>query len=167
MKQVEATNQILEQVNKKEFIEGRQFVTFILEDEEYGVDIVQVQEIIGYKKPTLLPNVASFIKGVINLRGNVIPVVDVREKFRMSAREVDASTVVMIIEVEGKTMGMIVDGVSDVVMLDDKDIQPTPQFTSKINTEFIRGMGRKNKKFIILLDIDQVLSERELEAFNA
>ena len=146
---------------------GNQFVTFMLAGEEYGVDIMRVQEIIGYCRFTKIPNVADFIKGVLNLRGTVVPVVDLRIKFGMDEKEYDKYTVIMIVEVAGRVMGIIVDSVSDVVMLADEDIQPTPKFSTKIKTDFINGMGKQEDKFIILLDIDKVLSDEELEVVDA
>ena len=147
--------------------DDNQFVTFTLAEEEYGVDILRVQEIIGYKGFTKIPRVADFIKGVLNLRGTVVPVVDLRRKFAMDEKDYDKFTVIMIVEVAGRVIGIIVDAVSDVVSLDSDDIQPTPRFSEKIRTEFIKGMGRKEDKFIILLDIDKVLSDEELEIVDA
>jgi purine-binding chemotaxis protein CheW len=144
--------------------EVSQYVTFLLADEEYGVDIMKVREIIGYKGFTKIPNVTEFIKGVLNLRGAVVPVIDLRLKFGMEEKEYDKFTVIMIAEVAGKTMGIIVDAVSDVVSLNEEDIQPKPDFSADIDTDFINGMGKKEDKFIILLDIDKVLSESEIEA---
>ncbi len=146
--------------------DGNQFVTFTLADEEYGVDIMQVQEIIGYRGFTKIPNVNKFIKGVLNLRGLVVPVIDLRLKFNLEEKEFDQFTVIMIVEVDGRTMGIIVDSVSDVVALDNEAIQETPQFSSNINTDFINGMGKKEDKFIILLDINKVLTEEEMEEVN-
>jgi purine-binding chemotaxis protein CheW len=147
--------------------EGSQFVTFTLAEEEYGVDIMKVQEIIGYRGFTKIPNVSQFIKGVLNLRGTVVPVVDLRLKFNMEEKEYDQYTVIMIVEVAGRIMGIIVDAVSDVVSLGDDEIQPTPRFSSAISTEFIKGMGKKEEKFIILLDINKVLSDQELEEVDS
>jgi len=147
-------------------LEGDQFVTFTLGDEEYGVDILKVQEIIGYKGFTKIPDVADYVKGVLNLRGTVVPVVDLRLKFKMPAKTYDKFTVIMIVVVDGRVMGIIVDAVSDVVNLGPNDIQPTPRIAAKIKTEFIKGMGRKDDNFIILLDIEKVLSLEELDELD-
>jgi purine-binding chemotaxis protein CheW len=140
-----------------------QYVTFTLADEEYGVDIMRVQEIIGYRGFTKIPNVNPFIKGVLNLRGTVVPVIDLRLKFNLAEKAFDQFTVIMIVEVSGRIMGIIVDSVSDVVTLEKEDIRETPRFSNAINTDFINGMGKKEDKFIILLDIDKVLTDREME----
>ena len=144
-------------------LEGDQYVTFALAGEEYGVDILKVQEIIGYKGFTKIPDVAEYVKGVLNLRGTVVPVVDLRIKFKMPEKSYDKFTVIMIVVVEGRVMGIIVDAVSDVVNFGANDIQPTPKIASKVNTDFIKGMGRKDEKFVILLDIEKVLSLEELD----
>jgi len=144
-------------------LEGDQYVTFALAGEEYGVDILKVQEIIGYKGFTKIPDVAEYVKGVLNLRGTVVPVVDLRIKFQMAEKAYDKFTVIMIVVVEGRVMGIIVDAVSDVVNLNRNDIQPTPRVGAKVKTDFIKGMGRREDKFIILLDIEKVLSLEELD----
>jgi purine-binding chemotaxis protein CheW len=143
-----------------------QFVTFSLADEEYGVDIMKVQEIIGYQGFTKIPNLPSFIKGVLNLRGTVVPVIDLRAKFSLEEKEYNKFTVIIVLTVLGRIMGMIVDSISDVVIFDDKEIEETPNFGSKIQTKFIKGMGKKEEKFVILLDIDKVMSEQDLEAID-
>ena len=148
-------------------LEGKQYVTFSLEDEEYGMDILRVQEIIGYKGFTKIPDVADYVKGVLNLRGTVVPVIDLRLKFNMPAKPYDKFTVIMIVVVEGRVMGIIVDAVSDVVNLGQNDIQPTPKIAAKIRTEFIKGMGRMEEDFIILLDIEKVLSLEELDEIDS
>ncbi|MCL6471581.1 MAG: chemotaxis protein CheW [Firmicutes bacterium] len=146
---------------------GDQFVTFTLEGEEYGVEILKVQEIIGYQGFTKVPNVPDFVKGVLNLRGSVVPVIDLRLKFSMKEKEYDKFTVILILEVKERIIGVIVDAVSDVVSLTEDDIQPTPDFSSGIRADFIASMGRKDDKLIIILDIDKVLSESELEVLEA
>lgn len=146
---------------------ANQYVTFMLDNEEYGVEILKVQEIIGYIGFTKLPNMPTFIKGVLNLRGTVVPVIDLRRKFHMENKDYDKFTVIMILEVAGRIMGIIVDSVSDVINLDEDDIQPTPSFSTKIRTDFIKSLGKKNEKFIIMLDMDRVLSEKELEATDS
>lgn len=144
-----------------------QFVTFSVGDEEYGVEILRVQEIIGYQGFTKIPNVPSFVKGVINLRGSVVPVIDLRLKFNMAEKDYDKFTVILILEVKDRVIGIIVDAVSDVVSLLESEIQPTPDFSSGIRADFISAMGRKDDKLIIILDVDKVLSEGDLEMLAA
>ena len=144
-----------------------EFVTFMLDDEEYGVSIQNVQEIIGYKTCTKLPNVADFILGVLNLRGIVVPVIDLRTKFSLKTKPFDKYTVIVIVEIYDRIMGIIVDAVTDVITLDKKDIRRAPPLASKIGSKFIVGMAESNDKFIILLDINSVLSTQELQEVDS
>ncbi len=140
-----------------------QFVTFQIGEEEYGIDIMLVQEIIRYKKPTRVFNANPVIKGVINFRGKVIPVINMHRKFNLSAGEYDEFTVVIIIEVEKKTIGMIVDRVSDIMSFDTEEMQLVDQeFASDIKTEHLKGMGKSGDRIILLLDPCKVLSLSEL-----
>jgi purine-binding chemotaxis protein CheW len=142
---------------------GEQFVTFRLEKEEYGIEILKVHEIIGYQGFAKVPNVPRFIRGVLNLRGSVVPVIDMRLKFNMAEKAYDNFTVIVIIEVQERIIGVIVDAVSDVVTLNAEELQETPDFSSGVRTDFIKGMGRKGEKLIIMLDIDRILSEQEFD----
>ena len=139
-----------------------QYVTFLLGNETYGISILKLNEIIAYQEGTTIPNVPGFIKGVLNLRGTVVPVIDLRERFSMEKKEYDQFTVIMILDVSGRIMGLIVDAVSDVVTLNKESIKPRPNFSTGISLEFIHGMGVKDNKFIILLDVDKLLSVDEL-----
>jgi len=139
-----------------------QFVTFQLGAETYGISILKLNEIIAYQSCTTIPNVPGFIKGVLNLRGIVVPVIDLRERFGMELKDYDQFTVIMILDVSGRIMGLVVDMVSDVLTLNSDDVKPRPHFSTGISTEFISGMGIKDKKFIILLDVDKLLSDDEL-----
>lgn len=145
----------------------REFVTFTLAGEDYGVDVANVQEIINYRGFTRIPNVAEFIKGVLNLRGTVVPVVDLRVKFRLEAAPYDKYTVILIVEVAGRVMGVVVDRVTDVLVLAPEEVRPAPSFSAATRTRHIRGMAEKDGKFLILLDIDRVLSPEELELVDA
>jgi purine-binding chemotaxis protein CheW len=145
---------------------GEQFVTFSLADEEYGVDIMKVQEIIGYQGFTKIPNLPSFIKGVLNLRGTVVPVIDLRAKFLLEEKEYNKFTVIILLNILGRVMGMIVDSISDVVSFNDAEMEDTPNFGAKIRTEFIKGMGKKGNKFVILLDLDEVMSVQDIETID-
>jgi len=148
-------------------IENReQFVTFIIEDEYYGVEILKVQEIVGMTRITSVPNMAHYMRGVINLRGKVVPVVDMRLKFNMDEREYDAVTVILIVEVKGREIGMIVDSVSDVVDIPGDQIQNTPHFNAGIDTNYIHGIGNVNDMLVILLDVNKILSSDELEKID-
>ncbi len=141
---------------------SNQFVTFQLGGETYGISILKLNEIIAYQSCTTIPNVPNFIKGVLNLRGIVVPVIDLRDRFGMELKEYDQFTVIMILDVAGRIMGLVVDAVSDVIALNKDDIKPRPHFSTGISTEFIYGMGIKDNKFIILLDVDKLLSDEEL-----
>ena len=150
-----------------EITTGDQFVTFKLEDEEYGIEILKVHEIIGYQGFAKVPNVPCFIKGVLNLRGSVVPVIDMRLKFNMAEKAYDNYTVIVILEVQERIIGAIVDAVSDVVALSPKEIQDTPDFSSGVRVDFIKGLGRKDEKLIIMLDIDRILGEQEFDLHDA
>jgi purine-binding chemotaxis protein CheW len=140
----------------------KQHVTFIIGEETYGVEVLKVQEIIGMTQITHVPNTMSFMKGVINLRGSVVPVVDMRLKFSMPEREYDSFTVIIIVEVKERMIGMIVDSVSDVVSIPVRSIQDTPHFSSKIETDFIMGIGQVDERLVIILDVDRILTTDEL-----
>ena len=143
------------------------YLTFFLGDEEYGVDVLNVQEIIGMVGITHVPQTPAFVKGVINLRGLVIPVVDLRLKFGMEAREYDKKTCIMVVELHqdaGKrqSMGLVIDKISEVLTLESDQIEPTPEFGTAIRTEFITGIAKKENSIKILLDIHSVLSYEEI-----
>ncbi|PIE17334.1 MAG: chemotaxis protein CheW [Proteobacteria bacterium] len=146
--------------------EGDEFVAFMLEGEEYACPITNVQEIIGFREVTKLPNVPPFIIGVLNLRGAVVPVVDLRSKFGLPAKEYDKYTVIVIVEVGDKVMGIVVDSVTDVLRLSDEEIQPAPDFAGAVDSHLITGMADKGGKFIVLLDVQRMLSNEELEGLK-
>lgn len=141
--------------------EGK-YLTFVLRGEEYGLEILKVREIIGVLDITPVPQTPAFVKGVINLRGKVIPVVDLRLKFGMPAAEYTKETCVIVVDGNGILMGTVVDTVSEVIDIAGKDIEPAPSFGGKISANFILGMGKIKGKVKILLDIDRVLSAEEL-----
>jgi purine-binding chemotaxis protein CheW len=143
------------------------YLTFFLEDEEYGVDVLNVQEIISMVNITRVPQTPPFVKGVINLRGLVIPVIDLRLKFHMEAQEYTKKTCIMVVEVSSDaekphSMGLIIDKISEVLNLEGKDIEMTPEFGASIKTEFITGVAKHNGSIKILLDINAVLSTEEM-----
>ncbi len=149
-----------------EIEEMEQYVTFTIGEEVYGVEVLKVQEIIGMTQITHVPNSMSFMKGVINLRGSVVPVVDMRLKLQMQEQDYTKFTVILIIEVKGSLVGMIVDSVSDVVGLPLSSIQDTPHFSVNIATDYIRGIAKKGEQLIIILDVDKILSAEELERMD-
>ncbi len=144
----------------------RQFVTFVIAEENYGVEVLKVQEIIGMTGIVFVPNSPDFMKGVINLRGSVVPVVDMRKRFHMEERQYDMFTVIIIVEIKKMLVGMIVDSVSDVVGIPEAGIHDTPHFTAKIDTQFIAGIGQINEKLVILLDIDEIFSADEMKTME-
>jgi len=140
-----------------------QYVTYVIEDEVYGVDVHKVHEIIGMTKITHVPNSMDFMKGMIDLRGNVVPVVDMRLKFKMAPREYTDLTVILIVELKDSLVGMVVDSVSDVIELPENSIQDTPHFSSKIDTDYICGIGKHGESLIIILNVDKILTANEME----
>jgi purine-binding chemotaxis protein CheW len=157
----------IERMAQQDVGDENQFVTFTIGTETYGVEVLRVQEIIGMTGITHVPNTLSFMKGVINLRGAVVPVVDMRLKFQMQEREYDAFTVIIIVEVLDRLVGMIVDTVSDVANIPINSIQDTPHFTAKIETDFIKGIGQLENRLIIILDVDRILTSEELHSIEA
>ncbi len=147
--------------------EGK-YLTFSLAGEEYGIGILKVKEIIGMMPVTIVPQTPSYIKGVINLRGKVIPVIDLRAKFMMAPADYTERTCIIVVEISaaGRTilMGIVVDSVSEVLSIKETDIEATPAFGTKLDTEFILGMAKIAGGIKILLDIDQVLSVEEIKA---
>lgn len=139
------------------------YLTFALGDEEFGLEILKVREIIGLMDITQVPRMPDFVRGVINLRGKVIPTIDLRRKFNMEEREDTLETCVIVVFLGDMLMGVIVDRVSEVLDLPEADIEGTPDFGVSIDTSFIKGVGKAGEKVVILLDIDKVLTEREAE----
>ncbi len=144
------------------------YLTFKLDAEEYGLEILKVQEIIKMMDITKVPRTPAFVRGVINLRGKVIPVVDLRLKFGMEGRETTDKTCVIVVQVtqayNAVTMGTIVDEVSEVLDIAAGQLEPAPDFGTAVDTAFILGMGKVARKVVMLLDIDKVLSSGELAA---
>lgn len=137
--------------------DGSQYLTFTLGQEEYGVEILKVQEIKGYSAITPIPNTPAYVKGVMNLRGAVIPIVDLRAKLAMSEAAYNQFTVIIVVRVGAKTVGVVVDAVSDVLNIPTKDIQATPDFGAQVDARFISGLAKAGDKLVVLLDIDKVL----------
>ena len=142
---------------------AREFLTFRLGTESYGIEILKVQEIRGYETPTTLANAPAFIKGVINLRGVIVPILDLRIKFQLKQANYDEFTVVIILNVAGRVVGMVVDSVSDVLTLAVDNIRPTPEFASAtFDTKYITGLGTVEDTMLILLDIEKLLTGADM-----
>ncbi len=143
-----------------------QFLTFMLAGEEYGVDILRVQEIKGWDAVTSIPNTPTYIRGVINLRGTIVPIIDMRIRFGLEELEYGPLTVVIVLKVEtesnSRTMGIVVDGVSDVYNVPEEQIKPSPDFGDAVDTEFVKGLATVEEKMVIILDIDSMLNASEL-----
>ena len=150
-------------LNKESDVDEQQFVTFSIGDEIYGVGVQKVHQIIGMTKITHIPNSLAFMKGMINLRGTVVPVVDMRLKFKMKEREYDEFTVILIVELKNRYIGMIVDTVSDVLSIPVQSIQETPHFSAKIETDYIQAIGNMGEQLVIILDVNMILSSEELD----
>lgn len=153
-----------EQVNteEKKLENLVQFLSFTLGNEEYGVDILRVQEIRSWEPVSRIPNVPSYEKGVVNLRGAIVPIIDLRERFGLGYKEYSPLTVVVVLQIqteEGKArvMGVVVDSVSDVVDVDKKTIQEAPDFGTKVSTEFINGLASVDDRMVMLLDVEKLL----------
>jgi purine-binding chemotaxis protein CheW len=127
------------------------------------VDILRVQEIKGYTTVTKIPNTPPHIKGVLNLRGTIVPIVELRTKFGMPTIDYTAFTVIIVVVVRDKVMGLVVDSVSDVLNIDKKDIQPPPQFGAKVDVSFLNGIGKSGDKLVALLDMDRLLSDGDVQ----
>ncbi len=148
-------------VTKTKVTEGK-FLTFVLNDEVYGIEILKVREIIGLMDITNVPQTPDYMKGVINLRGKVIPVIDLRLKFSMPEEDHTQETCTIVVEVESTSIGIIVDKVSEVMEIKGDEIENAPQFGQGIDTNFIMGLGKTKETIVILLDIAKVLSAEEL-----
>lgn len=141
-----------------------QLVTFKIGEEEFGVDILKVQEIIRMMPITKVPNAPNFVEGVINLRGSVIPIIDMRKRFGMSANAHDAQTRITVMDLQGQVVGFVVDAVREVLRIKESTIEPPPAVVSGIGSEYLKGVGKLDDRLLILLDLDKLLSEAEMGA---
>jgi len=139
-----------------------EFLTFTLGAEEYGIDILKVKEIRGYDAVTRIANAPDYIKGVINLRGTIVPIVDMRIRFRLGVPRYDQFTVVIILNVAGRVLGMVVDGVSDVITLSAGQVKPAPEFGAALDTQYIIGLGTVEERMLILVDIERLMSDGDM-----
>ncbi len=142
--------------------DSQEFLVFSLGEEEYAVDILKVQEIRGYENVTRIANAPDFIKGVTNLRGLIVPIVDLRIKFRLDKVEYDGQTVVIVVNVAERVVGIVVDGVSDVMTLTPEQINPAPEFGATLSTDYLSGLGSLDDRMLLLMDIDRLLSNEEV-----
>jgi purine-binding chemotaxis protein CheW len=140
---------------------GREYLSFRLGAEEYGIDILKVQEIRSYEAPTRIANAPAFLKGVVNLRGVIVPVVDLRVKFGCEA-EVNSVTAVIVLSVKGRVIGTVVDAVSDVMELPADAIRPAPEMNTLVDTSYITGIATVGERMLILMDIESLMSSAEL-----
>jgi purine-binding chemotaxis protein CheW len=141
---------------------GNEFLTFTLGSEEYGIDILKVQEIRGYEAVTKIANTPDFIKGVVNLRGTIVPIVDLRIKFNLGSVEYNQFTVVIILNVKGRVVGIVVDSVSDVIALTADQIRQPPEFAGELDSDYITGLGTLAERMLILVDIEKLMTSRDM-----
>ncbi len=164
-------SELLDEQADEQAIAEEQHFTFVLSSEEFALPIQKIKEIISYSELTYVPLVPSFIRGAINLRGTVVPVIDLADKFSMPSSETTRWTCIVIVEVEINAeiveMGLIVDKVLQVLNISAREIKAVPDFGTKIRTDFMRGMGKVGEKFIIILDIDRILSIEEIAAISS
>ncbi len=153
-------------MNATEITETRQYLTFKLADEVFAIDVAKVREVLDFTTITKIPRTPDFMSGVINLRGNVVPVVDLRLCFEMSKTEKTVNTCIVVVEMllenESTVIGALADSVEEVIDLEPDQIQPAPKIGTQIRTDFIKGMGKREAQFIMILDIDRVFSAEEL-----
>ena len=150
----------------EEAMVASEFLTFTLGSEEYAIDILKVQEIRGYEQPTLIANAPSFIKGVINLRGIIVPIVDLRIKFNLGKVEYTPFTVVIILNVAGRVIGVVVDSVSDVISLMPEQIRPSPDFSATFDTKYILGLASLEARMLIVTDIERLMTSADMELID-
>ncbi len=144
-----------------------QLVTFKLGPEEFGVDILKVQEIIRMMPITKVPNAPQFVEGVINLRGKVIPVIDMRKRFGMAGCRRDNNTRIMVMDLQGQVVGFVVDAVSEVLRIPESTVEAPPAVVAGIGSEYMRGVGKLHDRLLILLDLDRLLTEQEFSSLSA
>lgn len=148
----------MEKTNESAMVGAREYLTFRLGREEYGIDILKVQEIRGYEHPTRIANSPSFIKGVVNLRGTIVPIVDMRLKFNCASAQYDSFTVVIILNLRQRIVGIVVDSVSDVMELMPENLRSAPEVDSMIDSDSVIGLGSLGDRMLILIDIEKLMS---------
>jgi purine-binding chemotaxis protein CheW len=145
----------------------REFLAFKLGEEEYGIDILRVQEIRSYEQPTRIANAPAFIKGVVNLRGVIVPIVDMRLKFNLDSANYDSFTVVIVLNIAHRVVGMVVDAVSDVITLTPEQLRPVPEFSSAIDADHLLAVGSIDQRMLILIDIDKLMTSADMGLVNS
>ncbi len=145
----------------------REYLTFRLDQEEYGIDILKVQEIRGYEKPTRIANAPGFIKGVVNLRGTIVPIVDMRLKFNCAQAEYNSFTVVIVLNLRSRIVGIVVDSVSDVMELAPENVKAAPEIEASIDSSAVVGLGSVGERMLILLDIEKLMSGMDMGLVSA
>jgi len=152
----------VEKVGQSVSANVREYLTFRLDKEEYGLDILKVQEIRGYEPPTRIANAPDFIKGVVNLRGTIVPIVDMRLKFHCAQAMYDSFTVVIILNLRQRIVGIVVDSVSDVMQLTPENLQAAPEVDCVIDNDMVLGLGSVGERMLILLDIEKLMSSPDM-----
>jgi len=148
---------------EKDTAQGRrEFLSFVLGDAQYCIDILKVQEIRTYEAPTRIANTPAFIKGVMNLRGNIVPIIDLRVKFGLPEQRLDTQTVVIVLNVAKRTVGVVVDGVSDVIAVAAAEIKPAPELAAALDTRYIQGLATVGGQMMILVDIERLMTSRDM-----
>jgi len=165
--EIETTPRVQGTTDTRQRNRAGKYLTFFLAGEEYGLEILKVQEIIGMMDVTPVPRTPEFIRGVINLRGKVIPIVELRSKFEMNTVDYTDETCIIVVQTHGLQMGIIVDKVSEVMDIPDDDIEDSPSFGNDVRTDYILGIGKSQDRVKLLLDIDKVLSSEELKDLRA
>jgi purine-binding chemotaxis protein CheW len=140
----------------------REFLAFKLGAEEYGIDILRVQEIRSYEEPTRIANAPAFIKGVVNLRGVIVPIVDMRLKFQLESARYDSFTVVIVLNIGRRVVGMVVDAVSDVITLTPEQLRPVPEFSAAVDSDHLLAIGAIDQRMLILVDIEKLMTAPEM-----
>ena len=153
---------LVAKISENVHVGAREYLTFRLDKEEYGIDILKVQEIRGYEQPTRIANAPAFIKGVVNLRGTIVPIVDMRLKFNCARADYNSFTVVIILNLRDRVVGIVVDSVSDVMELSAENIRSAPDVESAIDNGCILGLGSVGERMLILLDIEKLMSNADM-----
>jgi purine-binding chemotaxis protein CheW len=141
---------------------GREYLSFVLGDAQYCIDILKVQEIRTYETPTRIANTPAFIKGVMNLRGNIVPIIDLRIKFGLPDQRYDTHTVVIVLNVAKRTIGVVVDGVSDVIAVPASEIKPPPELSGSLDTQYLQGLATVGGQMLIIIDIERLMTSRDM-----
>lgn len=157
---------IINVTEQQEDTQKGKFLTFSLDKESFGIEIRHVTEIVGIQAITAIPELPEYIRGIINLRGKIIPIMDIRLRFKKEAREYDDRTCVIVVDINGLSIGIVVDNVSEVLSIPDEDIVDPPQMNRNINNRYINGIGKVGSNVVLLLDCEKLLTEDEIDNLN-